>query len=203
MKKILFIILILSMVTNSFSQSIVNSLDNKKVLIAYFTWADNAAPLSSVDGIASPSVLAPGNVAVMAENIQKIAGGDMFSIKVSNPYPNTFEECLERVHTEQDNNFYPQLKEKFNNINDYNVIFLGYPNWGYTAPQALFSFIKKHNIHNKIIIPFCSHGTGGIAGSVDEIKTLLPDCEVLPALGISRDEIRNSYPIIKSWLENS
>ena len=83
MKKIVFLILILSMAVNSFSQSIASSLAGKKVLIAYFTWADNITPLSSVDGIASPSVLAPGNTAVMAENIQKITGGDMFSIRVS------------------------------------------------------------------------------------------------------------------------
>ncbi len=200
MKRIVFtFILIFSLAVNSFSQNI---FDNKKILIVYFTWADNTVPFSEIDGIAAPSVLAPGNTAVMAGDIQKILGGDMFSIKVSEPYPNDFGECLDKVHIEQDNNFYPQLKQKINNIDEYDVIFLGYPNWGYTAPQALFSFLKEHDIHNKIIVPFCSHGTGGLAYSVEDIKTLIPDCEILTPVGINRDEIKNSYSIIKNWIED-
>ena len=202
MKKILSVLLLIfSLGVNSFSQSVTDNFNNKKILIAYFTWADNTVP-GNIDGIASPSVLAPGNVGVMAENIQEITGGDLFSIKTSELYPSDFGECLDKVHLEQDDNFYPQLKEKAENISDYDIIFLGYPNWGYTAPQALFSFLKEHDIHNKIIIPFCSHGTGGLANSVEDIKALLPDCEILTPLGINRDDIKNSYPIIKDWIEN-
>lgn len=75
MKRIVFtLILIFSLAVNSFSQNI---FENKKILIAYFTWADNTVPFSEIDGIAASSALTPGNTAVMAGDIQKILGGDI------------------------------------------------------------------------------------------------------------------------------
>lgn len=74
MKRIVFtLILIFSLAVNSFSQNIFE----KKILIAYFTWADNTVPFSEIDGIAAPSALTLGNTAVMAGDIQKILGGDI------------------------------------------------------------------------------------------------------------------------------
>lgn len=177
----------------------------KKILIAYFTWADNTVlekPTSSyVDANTSASVLAPGNVAQMAAWIQQETGGDLFSIKVTEPYSSDYNKCLDRAADEKANNARPPLAAQVQNIGDYDVVFLGYPNWWYTAPMAIFSFIKEHNLSGKRVILFCSHGTGGLASSVRDITAALPETSIdRNVLGVYQDKVASAQNDVQSWL---
>ena len=67
------------------------------------------------------------------------------------------------------------------NMDDYDVVFLGFPNWWYTAPMAVFSFIEEYDLSGKTVVPFCAHGTGGLAASVRDITA----AEVLEPIGVS------------------
>lgn len=118
-------------------------------------------------------------------------------------YPDNYDECLDRAADEKADNARPKLAEHLTNIDDYDVIFLGFPNWWYTAPMAVFSFIEEYDLSGKTIVPFCSHGTGGIAGSVKDITAALPDsAEVLEPLGIYRAEIGQAQSEVNEWLAN-
>lgn len=87
------------------------------------------------------------------------------------------------------------------NIGDYDVIFLGFPNWWSSAPMAIFSFIEEYDLSGKTIVPFCAHGIGGIAAGVRDITAALPDSvTVLDALGVYRADIGNSEPAVQEWL---
>lgn len=195
------------------------------VLITYFTWADNTAVddvnaavqsalshydtvgdtanYKGVDATTSASVLPPGNTAQMAEWIQQRTGGDLFSIMVTEPYSSDYDECLERAADEKAANARPELGAHIENIDDYDVIFLGFPNWWYTAPMAVFSFIEEYDLSGKTIIPFCAHGTGGIASSVKDITAALPDsAKVLEPIGVYRSDINSAQPVINEWLDN-
>lgn len=68
------------------------------VLVAYFSWADNAILAEDVDAVSSPSVLPPGNVQQLAAWVQEATGGDIFPIRVTEPYPSDWGECLERAN---------------------------------------------------------------------------------------------------------
>lgn len=176
------------------------------ILIAYFTWADNtiiANPeLVDVDAVTSASVLDPGNVARMASWIQKETGGNMFSIQVIEPYSSDYDECLNRAANEKADSARPALKAKVENLGNYDTIFLGYPNWWYTAPMAIFSFIEENDLANKKIVLFCSHGTGGVARSVRDIRGALPETAGVErnVLGIYRDDIPTGEERVKNWL---
>ena len=111
-----------------------------KILIAYFTWAENIENNSEVDATTSASVSLPGNVGQMAAWIQNEIGGDMFSIQVNEPYPADYDECLDRAAEEKVQNARPALKNRVEKFPEYDIIFIGYPNWWYTAPMAVFSF---------------------------------------------------------------
>ena len=77
-----------------------------------------------------------------------------------------------------------------------------YPNWWYTAPMAIFSFIEEYDFSGKTIIPFCAHGTGGLAGSVKDITDALPDsAEVLEPIGVYRPDVDSAQPVINEWLD--
>lgn len=193
------------------------------ILIAYFSWADNtvvedeeaavqsalshyesigdSANYSGVDAVASASVVAPGNTAQMAQWIQEYVGGEMFPIVVTETYPDNYDKCMERAADEKAQNARPELANHLDNIGDYDVIFLGFPNWWSSAPMAIFSFIEEYDLSGKTIVPFCAHGTGGIAASVRDITAALPDSvTVLDALGVYRADIGNAESAVQEWL---
>lgn len=223
-KKIIFVLLSIIMLscTNNDTQKkdyIVDSLETSqninalnisntqnKILIAYFTWSDNTVvenPNSiDVDAETSASVLSPGNAELIANWIAEETGGDLFSIKTQNKYSSDYDECLNQARKERDNNERPALVGRVNNINDYDVIFLGFPNWWYTCPMAVFTFVESYDLEGKTIIPFCTHGTGGLSRTIRDLKNLLPEnCEVLEPIGVYRPEVKNSKSRVLDWLK--
>lgn len=224
-KKIIFVLLLVVMLScgNNDTQKkdyIVDSLETSqkidalnisntqnKILIAYFTWSDNTVvenPNSiDVDAETSASVLSPGNAELIANWIAEETGGDLFSIKTQNKYSSDYDECLNQARKERDNNERPALVERVNNIDDYDVIFLGFPNWWYTCPMAVFTFVESYDLSGKTIIPFCTHGTGGLLRTIRDLKNLLPEnCEVLEPIGVYRPEVKNSKSKVLDWLRN-
>ena len=151
---------------------------NKNVLVAYFSWADNAILAEDVDAVSSPSVIPPGNVQQLAGWVQEETGGDLFSIRVTDPYPSDWDECLERANDERAEDARPELVENVENIDEYDTVFLGYPNWWYGVPMALLSFLENNDLSGKEVYLFCSHGTGGLADSVDIITETVPDAVI-------------------------
>lgn len=174
-----------------------------RVLVAYFSWADNAVIEGAVDAVASPSVVAPGNVQQLAGWVQEQTGGDLFSIQVTDPYPSDWDECLARANEERSRNARPALTETVESMSGYDVVFLGYPNWWYGAPMALLSFIEQNDFSGKQIYLFCSHGTGGLANSVDEIESALPESAVLSenVFDVYEEDAASSENDILGWLE--
>ena len=86
-------------------------------------------------------------------------------------------------------------------IDDYDIIFPGYPNWGYSCPMAIFSFPEEYDFFGKIVIPFCTHGTGGLADTISDITTSLPeDRTILKPIGIYRSDISDRYDEIEEWI---
>lgn len=176
--------------------------EQHKILIAYFTWAENAEDTSEVDATTSASVKIPGNVAQMAAWIQQELGGELFSIRVEEPYPADYDDCLDRAADEKAQNARPKLVEKVSNLSEFDVVFLGYPNWWYSAPMAVFSFLEENDLSGKKVVLFCSHGTGGLASSVKDISAVLPGSQIESnVLGVYRDDIPQSQETIQNWLE--
>ena len=172
-----------------------------RVLIAYFSWADNAILDDDVDAVASPSVVAPGNVEQLAGWIQERTGGDLFSIRVSDPYPSDWDACLERANEERGEDARPELVEFPEDMENYDVVFLGYPNWWYGVPMALLTFLENSDLSGKQVYLFCSHGTGGLARSVDIITEALPGVEISDNIfDCYEEDAPASQEAIESWL---
>ncbi|MFR1772631.1 MAG: flavodoxin [Acutalibacteraceae bacterium] len=178
-----------------------SSEPDTNILVAYFSWADNAILADDVDAVASPSVIAPGNVQQLAGWVQQQTGGDLFSIRVTDPYPSDWDDCLARANQERGDNARPELVENVENLEKYDVVFLGYPNWWYGVPMALLSFLANNDLSGKQVYLFCSHGTGGLANSVDIITEALPDGEISDNIfDCYEEEAPSSQEEIESWL---
>ena len=189
------------MPSDSAAETLLDPTASGNVLIAYFSWAENAVLTGEVDAVSSPSVVAPGNVQQLAGWIQEKTGGEMFSIRVTDPYPSDWDDCLARANEERGADARPVLKENVENMDAYDVVFLGYPNWWYGVPMALLSFMEDNDLTGKQVYLFCSHGTGGLANSVDIITEALPDAQISENIfDCYEEEAPQSQEAIESWL---
>ena len=173
------------------------------VLVAYFSWADNAVIEGEVDAVASPSVTAPGNVQQLAQWVSERTGGDLFSIQVTDPYSSDWDACLERANQERAEDARPELTASVEQLERYDTVFLGYPNWWYGVPMALLSFLEENDLSDKQVYLFCSHGTGGLASSVEQIDEALPDSTALSEniFDVYEEDAASSQQDILAWLE--
>ena len=171
------------------------------ILVVYFSWADNAILADDVDAVASPSVIPPGNVQQLAGWVQEETGGDLFSIRVTDPYPSDWDECLDRANQERGDNARPELQENVENLDQYDTVFLGYPNWWYGVPMALLSFLEQNDLSGKDVYLFCSHGTGGLANSVELITEAAPEAVISDNIfDCYEEEAASSEDTIRSWV---
>ena len=173
------------------------------VLVAYFSWADNAVIEGEVDAVASPSVTAPGNVQQLAQWVSERTGGDLFSIQVTEPYSSDWDACLERANQERAEDARPELTASVEQLERYDTVFLGYPNWWYGVPMALLSFLEENALSDKQVYLFCCHGTGGLASSVEQIDEALPDSTALSEniFDVYEEDAASSQQDILAWLE--
>lgn len=142
-----------------------------------------------------------GNTAAIAEMIHKQVGGDLVQIKPVNPYPEDYQQTVDQAKEEQKNNARTAIDTRIN-PDDYSVIFLGYPNWWSSMPMPVWTFIEQNGLNGKTIIPFVTHGGGGIAHTVSDLKKLCPKSKILDALSISGNAARSSSAEVTKWLKD-
>ncbi len=174
---------------------------NGDVLVAYFSWADNAILEDDVDAVSSPSVIPPGNVQQLAGWVQEETGGDLFTIRVTDPYPSDWDACLERANQERGEDARPELQERVENLDDYDTVFLGYPNWWYGVPMPLLTFLEENDLSDKQVYLFCSHGTGGLAQSVELITEAAPGAVISDNIfDCYEEDASSSREDIQEWV---
>ena len=189
--------------TNRSENKQVEQNGEKKILVAYFSWAENAKQ-DDIDAMTSPSVKEPGNVAQLATWVSGATGGDLFSIQVKEPYPADWDGCLERANQEKKDNTNPVLRNTVENIDEYDAIYLGYPNWWYSCPMALFSFFDGNDLSGKQVYLFCSHGTGGLAGSVKDISAAIPDAKISDnVFDVYEEDAASAKDEIVEWIKST
>ena len=178
---------------------------NSNILIAYFTWADNTVvedPSSvDVDATTSASVLAPGNTAKLASWIQQEVGGDLHSIVVEEPYSSDYDQCLDRAADEKADNARPALASHVDNMEDYDIVFLGFPNWWYILPMPVLTFVEEYDLSGKTVVPFVTHGTGGLSSTIRDLTAAMPeDVTILEPIGVYRPEVDGAQSAVQEWI---
>lgn len=131
-----------------------------------------------------------------ARRIQDVTGADMFEITVTSPYPDSYQSTVNRARQELDQNARPELASSVSNMDDYDVILVGYPIWWHTAPMVIDTFLESYDLTGKKIIPFCTSAGSTVEESMPDIRRLGASrgAEVgsgLTANSSSRSEIGN------------
>lgn len=144
-----------------------------------------------------------GNTERVAEFIQEAVGGDLFRVDTVDSYPEDYYECIEVAKDELRNNERPEIKGLVDNIDEYDTVFIGYPNWWGTMPMPMFTFIENSNLDGKNIIPFCTNEGSGLGKSVNDLKKALPKSNVKNGLSIHGAEAAESKDQVTNWAKNS
>jgi flavodoxin len=152
----------------------------KKILVAYFSHS--------------------GNTRVISNQIHEKVGGDIFEIVTVNSYPTDYNELVDQAKQEQEENYRPKLATKVENMDSYDVVFVGYPDWWGTMPMPVFTFLEEYNFTGKTIILFCTHEGSGLGRSVEDIKKLCPQSTILNGLAIRGSDVKNAQSDVYNWL---
>lgn len=175
--------------------------ENGGILIAYFGVPEtdgvdtvaNASRVATADGVV-------GNCEFIAQAIQEAVGGDLFAIETVQEYPSTHEALLDFAYQELRQNARPELSSGIENLEDYDVIFLGYPNWNADLPMPLYTFLESYDFSGKTIIPFVTHGGSGFSRTISTISSLQPNATVVEdGLSISRGSVANAAQEAMDW----
>lgn len=176
------------------------------ILIAYFSVPEDV-DTEGVDAVAGASVVVRegevlGNTEYMAGIIQQTVGGDLFRIETVEDYPLDHDALVDFAAEEQDAGARPELAGEVENLDQYDTIFLGYPNWWGDMPMALYTFLESYDLSGKTVIPFCPHGGSRFSRTVETIAELQPDASVSDeGLAISRNEVAGSAETVAAWAE--
>lgn len=176
--------------------------EDTKILIAYFTRMNstdatldeiiqgggpygslgNSFADADVDDITSASITivdgeVKGNVEVFAETIQSLTKGDLFSIETVENYPTNYDSLIDQGGQEKEQNMRPELRSHVENMEDYDIIFLGFPNWWYDMPMPMYTFLEENDFSRKTVIPFISSAGSGFSQTVSTIQDDLSGVE--------------------------
>lgn len=174
-----------------------------KILIAYFTAAEN----SGVDAVSSASYTtvngtAVGRLRAVADMIQENTGGDLFSIQTDVVYPADGGELIEYAAEEQERDARPELTSQIEGLDQYEIVFVGFPTWWYDMPQALYSFFDAYDFSGKTIIPFNVHNGSRFSGTISTIKELEPDADVVGnGFTVSERDVADAAEDVADWLD--
>lgn len=176
--------------------------DGSRILVAYFTVPET----SGVDTVASASRVVEdgevvGNVEFIARTIQEETGGDLFAIETVQTYPGTHQALLDFAAAEMAANARPALSTRIGNLEDYDVIFLGYPIWNADLPMPLYTFLDTYDLGGKTVIPFTAHGGSGFAGTISTIAAEEPRADVeRNGFSVSRNSVAGAKDDIIDWV---
>ena len=126
----------------------------------------------------SVGVIAEGNTAKVAKVIAAKTGADIFEIKEAKPYPQSYDACIDVAKKELRDKARPEIAGDLPDLTEYQVVYLGYPNWWGDCPMIVYSFLEKSKIEGKIILPFCTHEGSGLGSTAKNIQKAFPGAKV-------------------------
>jgi flavodoxin len=142
-----------------------------------------------------------GNTRVIAGLIHRKLGTDLFEIRPATPYPEDYLATVDQARQERDSGYEPALESEVPDISTYDTVFLGFPIWGETAPPVIRSFLSTHDISNKTLIPFITHGGCGLGNSQSVIANHAPKARLLKGLVMEADQERRTMDSVMDWLK--
>lgn len=171
-----------------------NNMEKKgKVLIVFFSHVGENYGVGNIK---------VGNTKLVADEIQKVTGGDEFEIVADKNYDMPYDALTKLAKEESEKGEKPSFKGEIKNIDDYDTVFIGGPIWWGTYPRVMFTFFDKYDLNGKTIIPFTTHEGSGLGSIVENLKTIYPKATFKEAFSIYGHETRKDLSKVDKWLKS-
>lgn len=151
-----------------------------KGLVVYFSWS--------------------GNTELVATEIQKQTGADIFALTPETPYTEDYNAVLDVAQEEQKNNARPAISAEIENFADYDTIYVGFPIWWADMPMLLYTFFDSYELSGKTIAPFCTSGGSGFSNTIAAMEALEPQAVITEGLHIGTSGASDSGAAVTDWL---
>ena len=168
--------------SNSQNSSFIPTETGSKSLVVYFSWS--------------------GNTENVAKSIQSQTDSDIFEIVPATPYSDDYDTVVDLAQEEQRNNARPAISGNIENIEQYDVIYVGFPNWWGDMPMILYTFFDTYDLSGKTVALFCTSGGSGLSNTVNEVKSLEPNATITEGLHIGSGSSSNPDNAVREWLDD-
>ncbi|MDB5146782.1 MAG: flavodoxin [Mucilaginibacter sp.] len=193
MKKVCFVLMLTALCGIS-ACSNAQSISAKRILIVYLSRTSNTKAIANI--------------------IHEQVGGKIIALELEKPYPENYQAIVQQVVKENESGYLPPLKTKIDSIDQYDVVFVGFPTWGMKLPPPMKSFLKQYDLGGKTVVPFNTNAGYGIGSTFETVKELCPKSNVFDGFttkgGIERDGVyfvmqgereKQARVEIKVWLK--
>ena len=167
-----------------------------KNLIIYFSRKGNNYTNNGIQN------LEIGNTEKIVNYIQEFIEADVFEIKPKQDYPQDYMECTEVAKREQEEDARPELQNYLENIDEYDTIYIGFPNWWGTLPMPFWTQLEKLDFNGKIIKPFVTHEGSAMGNSLNDLKKLCKGAKIESDLAIQGSTVDNAKDIVEKWIKS-
>ena len=181
MNKILTVLIFVFMANSIGAQAQKTESSPSKILVVYYSWS--------------------GNTRAVAQQIQSLTEADIFEIKPVKLYPEDYNECVKQARKEIDDGYKPEITGTVENLSQYDVVFIGSPNWWSTIAPPVATFLTNSDLSGKTVIPFCTHGGGRQANLFKDIAKLTPNSTMKEGFVVDGTTARRAKPDVKKWLQ--
>lgn len=176
-------------------QSKQSIMEGKRVLVAFFSRADENYGVGNIK---------IGNTQKVAELIAAKTDGTTFHIETIRPYASDYKTCIDEAKREKESGARPEIKGDID-VEAYDIIFLGYPNWWGDCPMAVYTFIEKHDWKGKTVVPFCTHEGSGLSGTESNIRKACAGATVLKGLALrgttAQNDEKTAQEAVNKWID--
>ena len=142
-----------------------------------------------------------GNTEKVAKLLSELTGGDLFRIEQAQPYAEDYQTCIAQAKADLQNKARPALVSLLENLDAYDEIYLGYPNYWGTMPMAVYTFLEHYDLTSKTIHPFCTHEGSGLSNTVRDVQQAAKGADVTRGLAIFGSSVDSAKPALEKWIK--
>lgn len=142
-----------------------------------------------------------GNTEKAATMLAELTGADLFKIEQKVPYSADYRECVDQARKDKQEDARPELVSLPENLDQYDEIYLGYPNYCGTMPMAVYTFLESFDFTGKKIHPFCTHEGSGLSGTEQDIRNAAKGAVVGKGLAIHGSSVGSAKPALQKWIQ--
>ena len=145
--------------------------------------------------------IAIGNTEKAANMLAELTGGELYKIEQEQPYSEDYKTCIAEAKADLQKKARPEVLNLPDDLDAYDEIYLGYPNYWGTMPMAVYTFLEHYDFTGKTIHPFCTHEGSGLSHTVQDIQKAAPQARVTKALAIHGSSVDGAKAALENWIQ--